>query len=140
MRKIFMLVVFSLLLCVSSFSQKNKGAAYVVPEGVSVCDTIWNTPDTPCSYPGGTAALYVYLNDNMKNKRKLTQFSNQRMLLKLLVDVDGAIAATEVLMEVSPEYTNDVITTLLKGPKMTPAKNNGKPVCSYFFLKLNLSE
>jgi hypothetical protein len=140
MRKLGLLCVFVFSLVSSVFAQKEQTVPFNIVENIADCDTVWSSPDVQASYPGGVNAMYAFLNDNMKNKGKITVFSTQRMMLRLIVAADGTIATTEVVKEVSPAITEDVVATIAKFPKMNPAQKNGKAVCGYFLIRLNLAE
>lgn len=140
MRKLGLLCVLVFSLVSSVFAQKEQTAPFNIVENIADCDTVWSSPDVQASYPGGVNAMYAFLNDNMKNKGKITVFSTQRMMLRLIVAADGTIANTEVVKEVSPAITEDVVATIAKFPKMNPAQKNGKAVCGYFLIRLNLAE
>ena len=140
MRKLGLLCVLVFSLVGSVFAQKEQPAPFNIVENIAVCDTVWSSPDVQASYPGGVNAMYAFLNDNMKNKGKITVFSTQRMMLRLIVATDGTIVNTEVVKEVSPAITEDVVATIAKFPKMNPAQKDGKAVCGYFLIRLNLAE
>ncbi len=140
MKKLGWSCVFLFTIFCSAYAQKTQSSPFNIVEDVMVCDTVWNLPDVQVSYPGGVNAMYAFFNDNMKNKGKITVFSAQRMMLRLIVAADGSIAKTEVLKEVSPAITDDVVTTIGKFPKLNPAQKGGRDVCSYFLIRLNLAE
>lgn len=140
MRNLGLLCVLVFSLVSSVFAQKEQTAPFNIVENIAVCDTVWSSPDVQASYPGGVNAMYAFLNDNMKNKGKITVFSTQRMMLRLIVAADGTIVNTEVVKEVSPAITEDVVATIAKFPKMNPAQKDGKAVCGYFLIRLNLAE
>lgn len=140
MRKLGLLCVLVFSLVGSVFAQKEQTAPFNIVENIAVCDTVWSSPDVQASYPGGVNAMYAFLNDNMKNKGKITVFSTQRMMLRLIVAADGTIVNTEVVKEVSPAITEDVVAMIAKFPKMNPAQKDGKAVCGYFLIRLNLAE
>ena len=140
MRKLGLLCVLVFSLVSSVFAQKEQTVPFNIVENIADCDTVWSSPDVQASYPGGVNAMYAFLNDNMKNKGKITVFSTQRMMLRLIVAADGTIVNTEVVKEVSPAITEDVVATIAKFPKMNPAQKNGKAVCGYFLIRLNLAE
>lgn len=140
MRKLGLLCVLVFSLVNSVFAQKEQTAPFNIVENIADCDTVWSSPDVQASYPGGVNAMYAFLNDNMKNKGKITVFSTQRMMLRLIVAADGTIVNTEVVKKVSPAITEDVVATIAKFPQMNPAQKNGKAVCGYFLIRLNLAE
>lgn len=124
----------------SVYAQKEQSTPFNIVEQVAMCDTVWSSPDVQVSYPGGVNAMYAFFNDNMENKGKITVFSAQRMMLRLIVAADGTVVNMEVVKEVSPAITDDVVTTIGKFPKLNPAQKDGKPVCGYFLIRLNLAE
>lgn len=135
--RIFICVVVAFT-SMSTYAQKNKGPEFEISQDSSVCDTIWIMADKPVEFPGGTDAMYTFLFDKMKNGGDLHAVNTQKMMVKMLVSSDGSVLEKKVLRSLDPETTQDVLQAMDQFPKLIPAQKNGKDVCSYFLVLVNL--
>lgn len=91
------------------------------------------------NYPGGQEALLEYLNNNIKLPD--TDFDSVRVIVKFVVNKDGSISNPKILKPGPDKAFNDEAIRLVMGmPKWIPAKNNGKPVNSYFNIPITFKK
>ena len=110
---------------------------YELKKGIAGCDTIYTLPDDKASFPGGTSGMYNFFKENMQNSGKLTSINfSKRLTLELTVDDKGKIVKSRAINSFSPDYTKDALEALKKAPELTPARANGRNVCSYLLIPL----
>lgn len=84
-------------------------------------------------FPGGEAALYKYLADNVRYPEKATNAGQQGTVrVKFVVNEDGSISNVDVGRPIGYGMDDEAKRVVQSMPKWRPGKNNGKAVKVYF--------
>jgi protein TonB len=84
-------------------------------------------------FPGGEAALYKYLNDNVRYPEKATNASQQGTVrVKFVVNEDGSISNVDVARPIGYGMDDEAKRVVQGMPRWSPGKNNGRAVKVYF--------
>ncbi|MDD3077711.1 MAG: energy transducer TonB [Paludibacter sp.] len=90
------------------------------------------------SFPGGDAALFKYLNDNVKYPVIAQENGIQgRVICQFVVNKDGSIVDVEVVRSVDPSLDKEAIRVIKSMPKWSPGQQRGKPVRVKYTLPVN---
>lgn len=90
-----------------------------------VFDVVEQMPE----YPGGTAALYEYLMENVKYPEDAEkQKVEGRVIASFVVETDGSITDVNAVKQVFPSLDREAVRLLEAMPKWVPGKQNGKVV------------
>ncbi len=90
------------------------------------------------SFPGGDAALFKYLNDNIKYPVIAQESGIQgRVICQFVVNRDGSIVDIEVVRSVDKSLDAEAIRVIKNMPKWTPGKQRGKTVRVKYTLPVN---
>ncbi|MCQ2195506.1 MAG: hypothetical protein MJZ28_11215 [Paludibacteraceae bacterium] len=134
----FAIVVLMILSSFVSVSAQNR-LPYVLRGDVAGCDTVYTLPNQKAEFPGGMQAMYDFLNDNIKNNVNFVPaMSSRRVLLKMLVDSEGAIVETKLMMPTSTSLDDDLLRVVSTFPDMVPARYGNREVCSYLIIPLGI--
>ncbi len=94
--------------------------------------------ETMAEYPGGMEALMHYLMNNIRYPEEAYKNDIQgRVIIKFVIEKDGAVTNAEVVKGVSPELDQEALRVVSSLPKWNPGKVGGKDVASYFTLPVN---
>lgn len=89
--------------------------------------------DSPARYPGGVPALTRFLSENIQYPPKALETGIQGTVqLRFRIDADGYLGKIIVEKSVSPECDDEAIRVVLRFPRFTPARINGKAVACWF--------
>ena len=90
------------------------------------------------SFPGGDAALFKYLSDNVKYPVIAQENGVQgRVICQFVVNRDGSIVDVEVVRSVDPSLDKEAIRVFKSMPKWSPGQQRGKPVRVKYTLPVN---
>lgn len=90
------------------------------------------------SFPGGDAALFKYLNDNIKYPVIAQESGIQgRVICQFVVNRDGSIVDIEVVRSVDKSLDAEAIRVIKNMPRWTPGKQRGKTVRVKYTLPVN---
>jgi len=90
------------------------------------------------SFPGGEAALFKYLSDNIKYPVIAQESGIQgRVICQFVVNRDGSIVDIEVVRSVDRSLDAEAIRVISKMPRWTPGKQRGKTVRVKYTLPVN---
>jgi len=90
------------------------------------------------SFPGGDAALFKYLNDNIKYPVIAQESGIQgRVICQFVVNRDGSIVDIEVVRSVDKSLDAEAIRVIKNMPKWSPGKQRGKTVRVKYTLPVN---
>jgi len=140
MKTRFILFVVAFFSVLSAFSQQEKRVPYEIQKGIAGCDTVYTLPDEKATFPGGISSMYNFFKKNFPTEQadQLTNISfTRRQSLKLWIDKDGKVTKSEILASLSSEYDKEALRVVSLLPPLTPAKVNGRNVCSQLILPLN---
>ena len=88
-------------------------------------------------FPGGEAALYKYIGENVRYPEKATNASQQGTVrVKFVVNEDGSISNVTVARELGFGMDDEAKRVVSGMPKWRPGKNNGKAVKVYYNLPI----
>lgn len=98
-------------------------------------EKIFVAVEQPAEFPGGTAAMMKWLNNNIRYPEAAQQNDIQgRVVVNFVVEKDGSIAQVKIAKGVDKDLDREAIRVVKKMPRWQPGKNNGVPVRSYFNL------
>ncbi|MDE5881764.1 MAG: energy transducer TonB, partial [Muribaculaceae bacterium] len=101
-------------------------------------EEIFQAVEQQAEFPGGTAALMKWLNQNIRYPEQAAANDIQgRVIVKFVVEKDGSIGAAEILKGVDKDLDREALRVVKKMPKWQPGKNNGVAVRSYFNLPVS---
>ena len=108
--------------CLSTVSAQKT---VVSKKNQKVFDVVEQMPE----FPGGMEALVKYMAENMKYPEDAKkQQVEGRVLVQFIVETDGSVSNTEVLMRVFPSLDAEAVRVISGMPKWIPGKQNGKVV------------
>lgn len=90
------------------------------------------------AFPGGDAALFKYLNDNIKYPVIAQESGIQgRVVCQFVVNRDGSIVDIEVVRSIDKSLDAEAVRVISKMPRWTPGKQRGKTVRVKYTLPVN---
>ena len=90
------------------------------------------------SFPGGDAALFKFLGDNVKYPVIAQENGVQgRVICQFVVNRDGTIVDVEVVRSVDASLDKEAIRVIKSMPKWSPGQQRGKPVRVKYTLPVN---
>lgn len=101
-------------------------------------DVIFNVVEKMPSYPGGDAALFKYLSNNIKYPViAQTQGIQGRVICQFVIDRDGKISDIEVVRSVDISLDAEAKRVIAAMPDWTPGTQRGKAVRVKYTLPIN---
>lgn len=98
-------------------------------------EEIFVAVEQKAEFPGGEAAMYKWLGNNIRYPEAAQQNDIQgKVHVKFVVEKDGSIGAVTLVKGVDKDLDREALRVIKKMPKWQPGKNNGVPVRSYFSL------
>lgn len=89
------------------------------------------------SYPGGDAALYKAINDNLRYPPMAAENNIQgQVVVQFVVQKDGTIGKVVVARGVDPDLDKEAVRVVKKLGKFTPGRNNGVAVAVWHTLPI----
>lgn len=86
-------------------------------------------PDQQPVFPGGTAALFNYLHDNIKYPSLVKETNIQgTVFVNFIVERDGSVSNVKILRPVSGGCDEEAIRVIKNMPLWKPGLQHGKPV------------
>ena len=81
------------------------------------------------SFPGGDAAMYKWLNDNIIYPAAASEEGVQgKVTVQFIVEKDGSISHVQVVRGKHPALDAEAARVIRKMPRWTPGRNTGQPV------------
>ena len=121
MKKLILMSLMAVF-CLSTVSAQKT---VVSKKNQKVFDVVEQMPE----FPGGMEALFKYMAENMKYPEDAKkQQVEGRVLVQFIVETDGSVSNTEVLMRVFPSLDAEAVRVMSGMPKWIPGKQNGKVV------------
>ena len=113
------------LMAVFCLSTVSAQKTVVSKKNQKVFDVVEQMPE----FPGGMEALFKYMAENMKYPEDAKkQQVEGRVLVQFIVETDGSVSNTEVLMRVFPSLDAEAVRVISGMPKWIPGKQNGTVV------------
>lgn len=110
-------------------------APAVVEEEEESSQEIFTVVETPPEFPGGSVALFKWINNAIKYPIVAQENGIQgRVSCAFVVNRDGSIVDAEVIRGVDPALDKEALRVINSMPKWTPGKQRGKPVRVKFTL------
>lgn len=101
-------------------------------------DEIFDIVEVQAEYPGGEAAMFVYISKNIVYPQEDLNAGKQgRVYVQFVVEKDGAITTIRVLRGVSEGIDKEAKRVIRRMPKWKPAEHRGKPVRSRMTLPIS---
>ncbi len=129
---------------INTEDDKNKAVDMTPPAttiGVGVEEednVVFQVVETMPSFPGGDAALFKFLNDNIKYPVIAQENGIQgRVICQFVVNRDGSIVDVEVVRSVDPSLDKEAIRVIKAMPNWAPGKQRGKAVRVKYTLPVN---
>ncbi len=100
-------------------------------------EKIYDVVEQQPEFPGGTAALYKWLNDNM-NYPQISQENGVqgKVFVRFVVSKTGQITGATVIRSLDPYTDKEAKRCVSAMPKWNPGKMNGSPVNTFFVLPI----
>lgn len=125
-------------------TEDDKDKAVVISAPVSAPITeeedqvIFQVVEKMPSFPGGDAALFKFLGDNVKYPVIAQENGVQgRVICQFVVNRDGSIVDVEVVRSVDPSLDKEAIRVIKSMPNWSPGQQRGKPVRVKYTLPVN---
>jgi protein TonB len=129
---------------INTEDDKDKGVDIVGPVSVGPAvseeedNVVFQVVETMPSFPGGDAALFKFLNDNVKYPVIAQENGIQgRVICQFVVNRDGTIVDVEVVRNVDPSLDKEAIRVIKSMPNWSPGKQRGKSVRVKYTLPVN---
>ncbi len=130
---------------INTEDDKNKAVDMTPPAttiGTGVIEedenVVFQVVETMPSFPGGDAALFKFLNDNIKYPVIAQENGIQgRVICQFVVNRDGSIVDVEVVRSVDPSLDKEAIRVIKAMPNWAPGKQRGKSVRVKYTLPVN---
>ncbi|MEA4985799.1 hypothetical protein SDC9_38867 [bioreactor metagenome] len=101
-------------------------------------EVIFMVVESMPSFPGGDAALFKFLSDNIKYPVIAQESGIQgRVICQFVVNRDGSIVDIEVVRSVDRSLDAEAVRVIQSMPKWTPGKQRGKTVRVKYTLPVN---
>ena len=114
MKKLILMSLMAVF-CLSTVSAQKT---VVSKKNQKVFDVVEQMPE----FPGGMEALFKYMAENMKYPEDAKkQQVEGRVLVQFIVETDGSVSNTEVLMRVFPSLDAEAVRVISGMPKWIPA-------------------
>jgi protein TonB len=128
---LFLILSFTLLM----FGNANAMVSEVTVSNDSIY--IYTQPDQMASFPGGTQALFSFLNTNLcYPKAAYAKRIQGKVLVEFVVRKDGSITDVKPVKSVHPELDKEAVRVVKSMPKWIPGKDKGKNVNVHFVLPI----
>lgn len=102
---------------------------------IPIEDNIFTVVQEKPEFPGGDAALFKFIGDNIKYPSEAENNNIQgRVILKFVVNPDGSVDKIELLKGVDPLLDSEAVRVVKTLPRFRPGKQNGIPVHVWFIL------
>lgn len=120
---------------VSSFPKHSQTFSFGTKD-----DTIYDIVDQMPQFPGGSAGIVKYLQENIKYPGKARESGVRgRVLTSFVVDADGSITDVKVVKSVDNALDAEVVRVIKGMPRWTPGKKNGVPVRVKYSIPINFN-
>ncbi len=97
-------------------------------------DEIFQRVEKEAQFPGGQPAWRAFLESNLNGNvatKKKAPLGKYTVIVQFIVGYDGTISNIEATTNHGYGMEKEVIRVIKKGPKWTPAQQNGRPVKAY---------
>ena len=101
---------------------------------------VYEDYEEQAQFPGGQEALEEYLKAKLKfHKKSLKKVTNQRIILRFLIDKDGLVSKVEVVRSSGDKRIDkEAVRVVRKMPRWIPASECGKAIPVKYNLPVSL--
>ncbi len=113
---------------------EDKGTQVVEAPKVDYENTIFTKVEQEAAFPGGDAAWRRYLQNNLDPNTPVENGASEgtyQVIVKFVVSKDGSISDVQAETSFGHGMEQEAIKIIKKGPKWTPALQNGRNVNAY---------
>ncbi len=101
---------------------------------------VFRMVEQEAQFPGGMDNLARFITNNLQYPQKSREEGLEgRVLIEFVVSYNGNIRNLRILQSAGKEFDDEAMRVVKKMPIWMPAKQNGKPVNSYYTLPLNFT-
>lgn len=101
-------------------------------------EEIFTTVEQNPEFPGGQAAMYRYIGDNMKYPSAAQRANvSGKVFVKFVVERDGSIGDIQVLKGIGFGCDEEATRVIKSMPKWSPGRQNGRNVRVYFTMPIS---
>ena len=119
---------------------KAPGVENAVPQDTVPAPVVYEIADQRPEFPGGTAALLQYVQDNMRYPQAAKAKGVQgRVILQFVLDATGKPTDIRILRGADPELDAEAIRLVREMPLWTPARQDGKAVAVRYTMPIKFS-
>jgi TonB family protein len=95
--------------------------------------------NTPAEFPNGQAAMYKFINDNLKYPKD--KHTGGLVVVYFCVETDGSITSIEVKLSKGKTFDDEAVRVVGLMPKWKPALQYGtnKPIKSYYTVPIKFN-
>ncbi|WP_162902815.1 energy transducer TonB [Taibaiella koreensis] len=145
-KSILILLVFFLPFCAIAQQQKQAPAKEPAASGPGSHDRhkehkVYRTVQQTAEFPGGAVNLQKFLKQHFHYPpMAFKQGIEGRVILQFIVDSTGQISNVNVMKDIGGGCGNEAVRLVKAMPRWRPAKQDGKPVSSYYSLPVSFSK
>jgi TonB family protein len=137
----------ALMMIIAAGNAQKTGIVHVEGEWINAdykapqsSDSVFNVATKMPQFPGGDAALFRFLNNNVHYPAVAMKNEIQgRVICQFVVTADGTISDIEVVHSVAESLDREAVRVINLMPKWEPAVSGGKPVSVKYTLPINFS-
>lgn len=101
-------------------------------------DEVYTSVDRMPLFPGGEAALMMFVRDNISYPSIAEEKNIQgKVIVQFVVDTTGQVGEVKVVRSVDPDLDREAVRVVKTLPPFTPGSRLGKPVNVWFTLPVN---
>lgn len=103
-------------------------------------DHIFTIVEDPAEFPGGTRALYSFINKNVRYPVIAQENGIQgRVFVKFVVNEQGKVSNAEILRGPDASLNNEALRVINSLPDFKPGRQRGKPVKVFYNASINFT-
>jgi periplasmic protein TonB len=124
--------LFVFILLILSFNAFSQQAT--TDTTAEIEDQIFQKVEKEAEFPGGSRAWRTYLEENLKADvpiKKKAPLGKYTVIVQFIVGLDGTISDIKATTNNGYGMEKEVMRVIRKGPKWTPAQQNGRKVKAY---------
>lgn len=130
-----MMLVACLVMATLTASASGNGIAGDGRATVGDYEEVFMSVDKMPVFPGGEAALMIYLRDNITYPYKAEERNIQgRVVVQFVVDTTGQVGDVRVVRSIDPDLDLEAVRVVKTLPKFIPGTRLGKPVNVWYTL------
>ncbi len=94
----------------------------------------------PAKFPGGDLQMINWINRKLKYPKSARKNKIEgTVMVKFIIEKNGSLSEVRVTRRADKDLAKEALRIVKKMPKWRPAKINGVPVRSYYYLPINFS-